>query len=401
MACNWKPGSTTETEGPLGFDPAVYVDDDGTVYGYWGFQDSYWCKLDPENMSTLAPGEQAHHNIPTYDQMMAADYNPAEYNIVLDENTQKWGFFEASSIRKIEDKYVFIYSRTTAEGEDGLPNASNYTLAYAYSEHPLGPWTYGGTIIDARAREYDEKGNVIASAMPGGNTHGSICKIGKQWYVFYHRQIGTDCYARQAMVSAIDVKVEKGKGGKVVISRGEFNSEGFLLEGLNPMQRISAGLACWHTNPGGIKEVYPHYVYTGSYIRPVYRDNNPYAGDNNHKIPFAPVVNNTSGSIVGYKYLNMNAVPQDKPLQMQLRLKAEDTDGRIRIMLGSPWTTKGGVEIGLVDVKAGSTCREFYAPLSIPAKLHKGKQPLFFVFESETEGQSICEFYDFLMLARP
>lgn len=48
-------------------------------------------------------------------------------------------FFEASSIRKIEDKYVFIYSRTTAEGEDGLPNASNYTLAYAYSEHPLVP----------------------------------------------------------------------------------------------------------------------------------------------------------------------------------------------------------------------------------------------------------------------
>ena len=33
-------------------------------------------------------------------------------------------FFEASSIRKIEDKYVFIYSRTTAEGEDGLPNAA-------------------------------------------------------------------------------------------------------------------------------------------------------------------------------------------------------------------------------------------------------------------------------------
>ena len=82
-------------------------------------------------------------------------------------------------------------------------------------------------------------------------------------------------------------------------------------------------------------------------------------------------------------------------------LIVEDTDGRIRIMLGSPWTTKGGVEIGLVNVKAGSTCREFYASLSIPAKLHKGKQPLFFVFESETEGQSICEFYDFLMLARP
>lgn len=32
--------------------------------------------------------------------------------------------------------------------------------------------------------------------------------------MFYHRQIGTDCYARQAMVSAIDVKVEKEKVGK-------------------------------------------------------------------------------------------------------------------------------------------------------------------------------------------
>ena len=95
----------------------------------------------------------------------------------------------------------------------------------------------------------------------------------------------------------------------------------------------------------------------------------------------------------------MNVVPRDKPLQMQLRLKAEDTDGCIHIMLGSPWATKGGVEIGLVDVKAGSTCREFYAPLSIPTKLHKGKQPLFFVFESETEGKSVCEFYDFRMEA--
>lgn len=302
--CNWHKERPRETFGCLGFDPAVFVDDDGRVYGYWGFGISHGAELDPATMCTVKPGTEVVEN-------MISGYRQEGI----------FRFFEASSIRKIEDKYVFIYSRTTAEGEDGLPNASNYTLAYAYSEHPLGPWTYGGTIIDARAREYDEKGNVIASAMPGGNTHGSICKIGGQWYVFYHRQIGTDCYARQAMVSAIDVKVEKGKGGKVVISRGEFNSEGFLLEGLNPMQRISAGLACWHTNPGGIKEVYPHYVYTGSYIRPVYRDNNPYAGDNNHKIPFAPVVNNTSGSIVGYKYLNMNAVPRDKSLQMQLRLK--------------------------------------------------------------------------------
>lgn len=35
---NWRPGSTTQTQGVMGFDPAVLVDDDGRVYGYYGFQ---------------------------------------------------------------------------------------------------------------------------------------------------------------------------------------------------------------------------------------------------------------------------------------------------------------------------------------------------------------------------
>ena len=132
----------------FGIRPAVFVDDDGRVYGYWGFGISHGAELDPATMCTVKPGTEVVEN-------MISGYRQEGI----------FRFFEASSIRKIEDKYVFIYSRTTAEGEDGLPNASNYTLAYAYSEHPLGPWTYGGTIIDARAREYDEKGNVIASAM--------------------------------------------------------------------------------------------------------------------------------------------------------------------------------------------------------------------------------------------
>ncbi len=38
--CNWKEGSTTETEGVLGYDAALFVDDDGRVYGYWGFESS-------------------------------------------------------------------------------------------------------------------------------------------------------------------------------------------------------------------------------------------------------------------------------------------------------------------------------------------------------------------------
>ena len=34
---NWNPENGRETIGLLGFDPAVFVDEDGRVYGYWGW----------------------------------------------------------------------------------------------------------------------------------------------------------------------------------------------------------------------------------------------------------------------------------------------------------------------------------------------------------------------------
>ena len=396
--CNWRKERPTETYGCLGFDPAVFVDDDGKVYGYWGFGMSNGAELDPETMCSVKPGTKVVEN-------MISGYKQEGI----------FRFFEASSIRKIEDKYVYIYSRTTFPGEFGLDNPSNYTLAYAYSDNPLGPWTYGGTIIDARAREKDEQGNIIASAMPGGNTHGSICKIGEQWYVFYHRQIGLDCYARQAMVAPITVKVEKGKGGKVTISEGEYNSEGFALDGLDPTVRQSAGLACWTTGPEKTREVYPKYVYSGSYIKPVYYSYNSYQAPYNKKVPFAPVVNNTAGSIVGYKYLNLDklypqtvektkgkkakTVAAPTNITMQLRLKPEGVNGTIRLMLGSPWTSKGGVEIGTFSLNPSMPQTMTELTTAVDLKGKKGKQALYLVFESAQKGQSICELYDFVFLS--
>ena len=36
--CNWSAENPSWTDGILEFDPAVFVDDDGRVYGYWGFE---------------------------------------------------------------------------------------------------------------------------------------------------------------------------------------------------------------------------------------------------------------------------------------------------------------------------------------------------------------------------
>ena len=382
--CNWSKDNPYITDGVLAFDPAVFVDDDGRVYGYWGFEHSYAAELDPATMATVKPGTKIVEN------MVSGRYDDGIFS-----------FFEASSIRKIKDKYVFIYSRFTKDGEFGLP-ISNYTLAYAYSDNPLGPWTYGGTIIDARARETDESGNVIASACVDGNTHGSICEINGQWYVFYHRQTGTDEYARQAMVAPIEVKVEEGPGGKVEISEGEYNSNGFALDGLNPFERHSAGIACWYTGPKPAIHEWPNNTFFGSYPAATYGTDDKFDAPYDLRNNTNPMVNNTDGSIVGYKYFNFDAkrMAEKGNLMLCLNLIPEGVDGTIEVMMDRPWVSQGGKKIGQTDLKADMEKKVWTMAIGISEEAKKndlvGKHAIFFVFKSDTKGKSLCTLEDFV-----
>ena len=377
--CNWSKSNPNLADGVLAFDPAVFVDDDGRVYGYWGFERSYAAELDPATMATVKPGTKI------VEDMVPGRYMDGEFK-----------FFEASSIRKIQDKYIFIYSRFTLEGEFGLPS-SNYTLAYAYGDNPLGPWTYGGTVIDGRGREINEKGEPIASGTIDGNTHGGICEINGQWYVFYHRQTGTDEYARQAMVAPITVKVTPGPGGKVEISEGEYNSEGFSLGGLDPLERHSAGLACWYTGPKPAIHEWPNNIFSGSYVASAYgtdsKFDKPYDLVNNTN----PVVNNTDGSIVGYKYFNFDATKGRSDVSLLLNLIPEGVDGTITILADRPWTSQGGKELGKIELKSGMAQQPTEIAVKLP-ELGKltGKHAIYFTFSSNTKEKSICTLLDFV-----
>ena len=377
--CNWSKENPNATDGVLQFDPGVFVDDDGKVYGYWGFGHSMAAELDPATMATVMPGTKV------VDGMISGYKEPGKFR-----------FFEASSIRKVKDKYVFIYSRFTEEGEFGLPT-TNYTLAYAYSDKPLGPWTYGGTIIDGRAREKDEQGNVIASANVSGNTHGSICEINGQWYVFYHRQSGLNEFARQAMVAPITVKVEEGPGGKVEISEGEYTSEGFALNGLDPFERHSAGICCWYTGPKVAIHEWPNNTFFGSYVAASYGTDDkfekPYDLRNNTNF----VVNNTDGSIVGYKYFNFDAVNGRKDVSLLLNLIPEGIDGKITIMADRPWVSQGGKELGTIELKADMPKNPTELKTNLPALAElTGKHAVFFIFSSDTKEKSLCTLQDFV-----
>ena len=387
--CNWSKENANEADGVLQFDPAVFVDDDGRVYGYWGFERSMAAEFDPVTMATVKPGTKI------VEDMISGRNQPGKFK-----------FFEASSIRKIKDKYVFIYSRFTEEGEFGLPT-SNYTLAYCYSDAPLGPWTYGGTIIDGRARETDEQGNTIASATPDGNTHGSICEINGQWYVFYHRQTGTNEYARQAMVAPIDVKVEEGKGGKVEISEGEYNSNGFALDGLDPFERHSAGIACWYTGPKPATHEWPNNTFYGSYVASGYGTDDKFDAPYDLRNNTNSVVNNTDGSIVGYKYFNFDAERLANPgcLMLVVRLIPEGLEATIDIMMDRPWESQGGKKIGEMRLTTNMDKKiwDVAGGISDEAKNDYlvGKHAIFLVFKSDFKDKSLCSLEDLVFTFGP
>lgn len=383
VVCNWSKTSPQETEGVLRFDPAVFVDDDGRVYGYWGFEKSWGAELDPQTMATVKKGGKVVEN------MVSSKDHEGEFR-----------FFEASSIRKIKDKYVFIYSRWTNDGEFGLPN-SNYTLAYAYSNHPLGPFTYGGTIIDGRGRCKDKAGNIIYTANPSGNTHGSILEINGQWYVFYHRQTGTNEFSRQAMVAPIEVKVTEGLNGKVEISEGEYNSEGFETKGLNPFKEYSAGIACYYTGPKPAVHAWPNTTFYGSYIKPVYRENQKYKDPYDLRVNTNLVVNNTDGSIIGYKYFNFDHTYGLKRLELLIDLLPQGVDGQIDIWAGSPWAERGGIKAGSIRLSKSMSQRRRTVKANVSALTRlRGKQALYFVISADIPGRSICELHQFTFKAK-
>lgn len=365
--CNWKAGSKTETEGILGFDPAVLFDDDGRAYGYWGFQRSFAGELDPETMYSLKAGTDVV--VDPIGSCNAEDGNVFRY-------------FEAPSIRKIKGKYVLVYSRVTEEGEYGL-EACNATLAYAYADNPLGPWTYGGTIVDARGPEIGEEGQMIATNPPH-NTHGGLFEVDGQWYITYHRCINNDGYSRQATVEPVRLEVtDKGEviitGTRIikdesgnVYTGAEVTSQGFEINGLNPYKYHSAGITC--------------FMVGGPYVKATYdtwRDE-------------APVVNILDGSIVGYKYFNFSIKGEKgQGDQLDLYITPKGINGTIELMLDSPWEKWGGVKLGSLsfsgDLEQGLTKLVF--PVPALAEL-EGKHALYFVFRTDGAGE-ICDFNGF------
>jgi beta-xylosidase len=125
-------------------DPAVFTDDDGTSYLYWGNGRGYVVPLNDDMVS--------------FDSGRVKDITPADFR-------------EGSFVVERQGTYYFMWSEDDTRSE-------NYHVAYATGPSPLGPWTKRGTIL-AKRPEYGILGTGHHSVV---NTPGT-----DDWYVVYHR----------------------------------------------------------------------------------------------------------------------------------------------------------------------------------------------------------------------
>ena len=160
-------------KGSYSIDPAVFEDDNGEHYiyfgGIWGGQlQKYRNNKYDKNYEEPTGKEPALGPIVallTQDMLEFAE-EPKEIKI-LDENGEvllagnnEKRFFEASWVHKYKGKYYFSYS-----------TGDTHFICYATGDSPYGPFIYQGRILNP---------------VVGWTSHHSICKVDEEWYLFYH-----------------------------------------------------------------------------------------------------------------------------------------------------------------------------------------------------------------------
>ena len=162
---NYIPGSYS-------IDPAVMVEgDEGYIYygGLWGGQLEKWQtgEFVPDAVGPSGDEPALGPMFAVLSEDMKSFKSTPQMLRILDENGEpiKAGdeerrYFEAPWLHKYNGKYYLSYSTGTT-----------HYIVYATSDSPVGPFTYGGRIMEP----------VI-----GWTTHHSIVEIGGKWYLFYH-----------------------------------------------------------------------------------------------------------------------------------------------------------------------------------------------------------------------
>lgn len=394
----------------IDFDPSVYIEnitdkkdpdyDKGfRAYVYYGFQHSTAVELDQNTMySPRKGGKYIDFFIPASARYgVVRDPEGTEYKALYkDQNPGEFNFFEASSIRKVGNKYVVIFSGYS--GPDYGLESTNSALRYAFGDSPLGPWRSGGVLVDSRGVVANEDGSTLTTTNAAHNTHGSLQEINGQWYVFYHRPPRGFGNARQSMVAPVKIEWDSkpvAEGGQVRITGydpyakdeswvakaadgscytgGEVTSEGFQIYGLDPYKYYSAGIACYMTGNDWMQDTWDNW--------------------DNHM----DVAGITNKGVVGFKYFGFEGLKKDSKgvkafagakkgngTQLSVFLTPRVKDAfKVHVMMDGPYanSTWNGIEIGVIEVPAESAqvCTEYKIDVAKYVEGIKGKHAIYLV----------------------
>ena len=160
-------------------DPAVFKDDDGSYYmyygGIWGGQLQRWRTgifnaSQPESPTAFLPKDDEPALMPLVAKMssdlLEFDEKPSQVKILDEEGNLLLAgdndrrFFEAAWVHKYNGNYYFSYS-----------TGDTHFICYGIGDNPYGPFTYKGKILNP---------------VVGWTSHHSICEFKGRWYLFYH-----------------------------------------------------------------------------------------------------------------------------------------------------------------------------------------------------------------------
>jgi hypothetical protein len=159
--------------GSYSIDPAVFRDDDGSFYmyfgGIWGGQLQRWDnnKYNPAGQLRTSDEQAVLPRVAKLAKDMKTFAGEVKEIRLIDENgntfTEKQNdkrFFEASWVHKYNGKYYFSYS-----------TGDTHNICYAIGDSPYGPFTYKG---------------ILLKPVKGWTNHHSIVNFNGKWYLFYH-----------------------------------------------------------------------------------------------------------------------------------------------------------------------------------------------------------------------
>lgn len=236
-------------------------------------------------------------------------------------------FFEASSIRKVGEKYCLIYSSEVM-----------HELCYAVSDSPLEGFEYGGVLISNTDLHIDSYKPAKLPMAMGANNHGSIVMINDNWYIFYHRHTNGTWYSRQGCAERLELNADGS------FTQAEMTSCGLNGGPLEGKGEYPAYLACNLFTP-------KHSLYLGEEGAPkIMQDGR----DGDEEIGY--IGNITDGTTAGFKYFDCHNVSRVSVTTRgyaqgiyEVRTKWDgDSLGEIKVEFSNVWETYSS-DISLPD----------------------------------------------------